>query len=397
MRLLSFRYLRKQRIALLILILTLTASLFSITAYSFIGFYNGFTNYAGGDKNLVAIYSTVARTPFTSYIPLAAENDIAALDGVLVTSPEVIIPGVVKGESVFVRGVIPEDVSMLNPLIITQGSGLSLNDSSQAVVGQDAARKLGLRVGDAFVVFSVLSQTYVHLEVKGIFQSSESALNDEVLVPLYVGQWIRGASYDRVTLIRVKLDLNQTSVDQVYQTLANQAQQTNPAPQPSKSQAKEQLEALIPLGSSKFNLQNIGVNESQDFMSSYLNEYGISKNALIVLSVVVFGFASGAAISAITLFVNQHSKDIDTIRSIGVSSKKIKFDLAVKMVGWALLATALGTAISAGVITVFQRIGYLQVLSHTITFQLDPLIIVANFALLSLLIGVNMARMELRE
>ena len=398
MRLLNFRYLRKQRIALLILILTLTSSLFSITAYSFIGFYNGFTNYVGGDKNIVAIYSSVASTPFTGIIPLAAENDIGTLDGVLVTSPEIMIPCIVKDQSVFLRGVIPEDVSQLNPIIITQGSGLSLNDTSQAIVGEDAARKLNLQAGEDFLVFSAFKQNYVHLEVKGIFQSPDSALNDEILVPLFVGQWIRDAGYDLVTLIRVKLDLNQTSVDQLYQTLSNQAGQTNPTPKPSpKSAAKEQLASLIPLGSSKINLQNIGIDESQDFMSRYLNEYGISKYALIVLSIVVFAFASGAAISAITLFVRQHAKDIGTIRSIGVSSKNVKADLTVKMVGWALISTALGTAISAAVIMLFQRIGYLQVFSHTIAFQLDPLIIAANFVLLSVLIAVNMARMELRE
>lgn len=398
MRLLNFRYLRKQRIALLILILTLTSSLFSITAYSFIGFYDGFTNYVGGDKNIVAIYSSVASTPFTGTIPLAAEDDISSLDGVLVTSPEIMIPCIVKDQSVFVRGVIPEDVSQLNPIIITQGTGLSLNDTSQAIVGDGAARKLNLGVGDDFVAFNAIRQKYVHLQVKGIFQSPDSALNDEVLVSLVVGQWIRDSGYNQVTLIRVKLDLNQTSIDQLYQTLSDQAGQTSPTPKPSpKSAAKEQLASLIPLTSSKIDLNRISIDESQDFMSSYLNEYGISKYALIVLSVVVFAFASGAAISAITLFVRQHAKDIGTIRSIGVSSKKIKADLTIKMAGWALIATALGTAISAAVILLFQRIGYLQVFSHTITFQIDPLIIVANFALLSVLVAVNMARVELRE
>ena len=59
------------------------------------------------------------------------------------------------------------------------------------------------------------------------------------------------------------------------------------------------------------------------------------------------------------------------------------------MVAWALIATFLGTLISAIFITAFQRLGYLQVLSHTITFQIDPLIIAANFILLTALIGFN--------
>jgi len=67
------------------------------------------------------------------------------------------------------------------------------------------------------------------------------------------------------------------------------------------------------------------------------------------------------------------------------------------MITWALIATALGTLLSAAFITVFQKLGYLQVLSHTITFQIDPLIIVANFILLSALIGANIIRMELKQ
>ena len=132
-------------------------------------------------------------------------------------------------------------------------------------------------------------------------------------------------------------------------------------------------------------------------MQSYLGRYGISKDTLVILSIVVLVFASGTATCAITLFVNQHSSDIDIMRSIGVSKKKMKADLTLRMGIWALIATALGTIVAAVVITVFQRIGYLQVLSHTITFQIDPLIIAANFALLSLLIAVNIARTELKQ
>ena len=67
------------------------------------------------------------------------------------------------------------------------------------------------------------------------------------------------------------------------------------------------------------------------------------------------------------------------------------------MVTWALISTVMGTIISALVIIIFQKVGYLQVLSHTITFQLDSLIVVANFLLLSALISINMARMELKQ
>lgn len=385
---------------MLILILALTSTLFSITAYSFTGFYNGFTNYVGGGENIAVFYSTKATTPYTGLIYTSLEAEIATLTGVLATSPEVINPSVVNDEAVFVRGIVPEDFAEINQLSMIEGNDLVLNDANKAIIGQAAAQKLDLKTGDDFIVFGVMHQKYLQLEVKGIFECSEQALNDEILIPLYAGQWLRGENYYQITLVRAKFDVNQTGVHQLFQALAENQQNPAPTqfPTPSPtSQAEQQLGSLIPLDSGVIDLQFVGVDQSQEFMSSYLEEYGVSKNVLIVLSIVVFLFASGTAITATTLFVEQHATDINTIRSIGVSYRKIKLDITVKMVGWALISTALGTVVSAVVIDLFQRIGYLQVLSHTISFQLDPLIIVANFALLVLIISVNMARTELRR
>ena len=132
-------------------------------------------------------------------------------------------------------------------------------------------------------------------------------------------------------------------------------------------------------------------------MASYLDRYGVSKDTLIILSMVVLIFSSGIATVAITLFVNQHNTETNILRSIGVTRKKIKKDLFIKMLLWSLIATIIGTAASAGVLTIFQKIDYLQVLSQTITFQLDPIVIAANFIILSVLIGVNIARTEFKQ
>jgi ABC-type lipoprotein release transport system permease subunit len=321
------------------------------------------------------------------------------MEGVVAISPEVIAPCTINGQSVFIRGVIPQEVFKLNPLSIIEGQTLNITDTNAAIIGQALSDRMHLKTGDKIVAFSVLSKQYVELQVKGVFHSA-SSLNDEALVPLYVGQWLRGLSYNDVTLIRAKIDVTQTSALQIYQQIANQTTpspgSTSPSPTP-KSETQHELEALIPLTQANLNVGNIGIAQSQEFMQNYLDRYGISKDTLIILSIVVLVFASGTAICAITLFIKQHSSDIEILRSIGVSNKKMKADLTIKMVTWALIATALGTIISAVVITAFQKVGYLQVLSHTITFQLDPLIIAANFILLSALISINIARTELKQ
>ena len=399
MSLIKFRYLRRKRMLTLIAILTLTSTLFSVTAYSFLGFYNGFTNYVGEEKDIIAIYSKSSSTPFTGVIPLNLADKITAIDGVVAISPEAIAPCTINDKSVFIRGIIPQEFNRLNPLTIVEGQTLNITDTNSAIIGRSLSQRLKLETGDKILVFSVLSERYVELQIKGIFQS-ESSINDEALVPLYVGQWLRGVSYNDATLIRAKINLTQTNANDIYQQIANQTTPSpstaSPSPTP-KSETQRELEALIPLAQANLDVGNIGIEQSQQFMQNYLDRYGISKDTLIILSIVVLVFASGTATCAITLFIKQHSSDIDILRSIGVSSKKLKTDLTLRMVTWALIATIMGTIIGAIVITIFQRIGYLQVLSHTITFQLDPLIIAANFILLSVLISINIARTELKQ
>lgn len=397
MSLIPFKYLRKQRVLTLIVILTLTSTLFSITAYSFLGFYNGFTDYIGEGKDIIAIYSKVGSTPFTGVVPIIITNQISQLNGVLATSPEAIAPCTINGQSVFVRGILPEELSKLNPITLTEGDNININDTNAAIIGKSLSQRLNLKTGDKILVLSVLAQGYVQLQVKGVFQS-QSSLNDEIIVPLYIGQWLRGLSYTDVTLIRARIDPNQTSANQLYEEIANTTAPpiTSPSPTP-KSEAQQELAKLIPLTQSPVNIGIIGVQESQQFMINYLNRYGISRDTLIILSIIILIFAGGTAMCAVTLFIKQHSADIEIIRSIGASHKKIEIDIALRMLVWVAIATIIGTIISAVILIIFQQIGYIQVLSHTINFQFDPLVIVANFFLLTLLTSISISSKELKQ
>jgi ABC-type lipoprotein release transport system permease subunit len=397
MSLIHCRYLRKKRTLSLIVILTLVSVLFSVTAYSFLGFYNGFSNYVSQQDNIVAVYSTTESTPFTGIVSLSAVNTIASLTGVVAVSPEVIAPSMIGKQSVFVRGVLPNQLEKLNTLTFVAGQEFGSNDANSAIIGSNLANRLNLKVSDMFLAQGVLSRQYVELKIVGIFETA-SSLNDEALVPIYVGQWLRGLTYDDATVFRVKIDPTQSNVKQLYQEIAAKTNSITSTPSLiPKSDSQKELEKIMPITSSGMNLKNIGVERSQEFMQSYLSSYGISKDTLIILSIVVLVFASGTAVGAITLFVRQHSSDIDVMRSIGVSSKKIKTDLILRMLSWALIATVIGTLASTCVIIVFQQLGYLQVLSHSIMFQLDPIIIATNFVLLSILITVNIAGMELKQ
>jgi len=100
MRLSGFKYLMRQRILTLALIIVLSSMLFSLTALTLLGFHRGFTTYLGEGENIVAVYDRKSRTPFTGLVPAYLAEGVSALNGVLACSPEAIAPCILKGESI---------------------------------------------------------------------------------------------------------------------------------------------------------------------------------------------------------------------------------------------------------------------------------------------------------
>jgi hypothetical protein len=87
MSVIKFPYLQRKRTLTLIIILTLASTLFSVTAYSFLGFYNGFTSYVGEQKDIIALYSKSSSTPYTGVIPLSVADMVEPQTGVIAISP----------------------------------------------------------------------------------------------------------------------------------------------------------------------------------------------------------------------------------------------------------------------------------------------------------------------
>lgn len=70
MRLIGFKYLQRQRLLILTVVLLLASMLFSLTAIGFFGFYKTFNAYLGEGEDIIVIYQTGSTTPFTGFIPL---------------------------------------------------------------------------------------------------------------------------------------------------------------------------------------------------------------------------------------------------------------------------------------------------------------------------------------
>jgi len=387
MRLTGFKYLRRQRILTLALILVMASILFTITAFSLLGFYRGFNVYLGESENIVAIYDRKSRTPFTGYVPTYLAERISLLNGVLASSPEVIAPCYLKDEAIFLRAIVPKQFTELNQLTMLDGDMLELKDVNSMIVGKRLAERLKLKTGDKVLILGILRDRYAELKIKGTFES-HAAMDDEILTPLYVGQWLR-SDYDRVTLIRFKIDRNIISPAVIFEEVSKEA--SNPTQNGSGGQNPpgQSITQIIPIGIRRFGIEDVGVEKAQSFMKSYLDAYGVTRESLFLLSIMVFSFASATVVSASRILIHQHKSEIEVLKSVGASNRTIKTDLLAKVLPWSLAFSIAGTGIGILALLTIERNGYLQVLSHGISFQFDPLVLALQLIFTSLIVAIS--------
>ena len=342
MKLLGFRYLRKRNLFIFFLIVTLISTLFSITAFSLLGLYNGFNAYLGQGDNIIAIYSAVGSTPFTGLIPSYLAERINTLKGVLACSPEILAPCVIKGEAVFARGAILEELTKLNPLTVVKGNLSTPTDFDSAIAGKSLTEKLDLKTGDQILIQGTLTERYLELHITGVYES-RTPMDDEIIVPLYAGQCLRAVDYGQVTLIRVKIDRAQVTPETIYEEIAKEASQPS---QPSEEQPAQSGVVLWPRFS--FLLKNVAIEDAQTFMKSYLDRYGVTVENVLVLSATVFIFSSASLAIAITTLTRQHRHEIEILQSLGASQRTLKTDFLVKTLTVSSAASACGTILAAG-------------------------------------------------
>jgi len=391
MRLTGFKYLRRQRILTLAVILIMASTLFTITVFSLLGLYRGFNAYLGEREDIVAIYDRKSRTPFTGgYVPTYLAEKIGLMNGVLASSPEIIAPCFLGDKAIFLRGIIPEDFTELNQLTLLDGSMLELSDLNSTIVGRRLAERLGLKTGDRILVFGIFRDRYVELEIKGIF-TSHSAMDDEALAPLYVGQWLR-VDYNHVTLIRFKIDRSLISPTVIFEEVSKESSGSGETGTDGQWSPGHSITQIIPITEIEFKIEEVGVDRAQSFMKSYLDAYGVTRETLLILCFMVFSLASVSVISASKILISQHKGEIEVLKSVGASNRTIKTDLIVKALPWSLLSSIIGTCIGILALMAIERSGYVQVLSHGITFYFDPLVLALQLFFTSLIVALSILR-----
>lgn len=385
---LPFRYLRWRRILAFMTVLVLSSILSSITALSLISFYKGVSAYMGEEKGITVLYDTKSRTPFTGLIPAFLADKAIMMKEVSACSPEVITPCIVKGKPVFLRGVLLEEFLKISAISIIDGQMLNAGDINSVIIGRRASERIGVEAGDKILVIGVLSPVCFELRVKGIFKS-DGPLEDEIIAPLHIGQWLRGTGYNYVTIIRVKggcINFQET----ILKPIAEETAKPDRPEKRDSSGGKLSEHVAAQWTAIRFRAEDIGIRETEEFMRDYMERYGVTRESILILSIATIIFSGATILLAAETLISQHSDEIGVLRSIGASRKLLKRDIIFKLFPVFLTATVLGITAAIALLDIVLERGMLQVLFHNIQLQVDvfALILIASAILAVIIVGV---------
>ena len=368
MGILRYWYLRWGRILPLLLVVASASMLASSTATLLLGAYRGVEAFAAS-SNVIVVYDASSRTPFTGLLSLSLVENISAARGVEAVSPEVIAPCLINGKPVFVRGVEWRSFTRLTGLKIVSGEpGLPGNS---VLIGFRAAERLGLKPGDTVLVASAIRPVYLALKVRGIYVS-ESPLDDELIVGLREGQWLRGAGQNAVTIIRVKASegLSLPEAGGIVH-----------GGRPSLGDLASRLARYLEhMGS----LHGGSAASPGGFAEKYLEPYGFSREVLLTLSVIVILFSSAGIAVAAGALVLLHRLEIGVLESIGASPNTVRIDIVLKLAPLVVGASLIGVGLGA----LLMRLGGNMILAHMMPWSpgaAAALLVVAATSILALL------------
>lgn len=375
-----YMYLDRRRLAALLAVVAAASMLAGMTGILMLGVYRGAEAFAAPGPGVVLVYDASSRTPFTGLLPLGLARSLAGAEGVEAVSPEVLAPCTVRGEPVFLRGVVPENFSRTVELEIVEGRGLG-EGLREALVGAGLAERLGLGVGDGILAVGVLKPVYAELRVVGVYRTG-TPLDDEIIVHIETAQWFRTSSYGQVTLFRVKAQAARLPVPGGGGGGRGEADLLA-----TVSRLARYLETLGERPG------RAGAATPRGFAENYVEGLGLGREALYILTLAVLLFSAGGIVVAVDTVVVLHREEIGVLRTLGAARRTVKADLALKLAPWVAGASLLGVGLAAVLAGLAGP--RLLLLSHRVPPTPDPLLAVVTVAAALLLVAAALARVKL--
>ncbi|MHA1305450.1 MAG: hypothetical protein ACTSPI_17260, partial [Candidatus Heimdallarchaeaceae archaeon] len=125
---------------------------------------------------------------------------------------------VYKNKALYFRGVDVLTFWHFTEYTLIEGEPLGSEDTYNVSIGTIFAEKNNLKVGDFITVFSTHSDSALELRVKSIIYTG-TLLDDEIIAPLEIGQFLTFESFNYITHLRVKIDPEITTKEKVRNTV----------------------------------------------------------------------------------------------------------------------------------------------------------------------------------
>jgi ABC-type lipoprotein release transport system permease subunit len=358
----------------------MTSAAFVATSSIFLSVDGTASKMLGESRGIVVVTQGASRTPLTGALPLSLAGEIGAVSGVQAVSPEVLAPSTIAGAPVMVRGVDPPQFLEVQEPTLMAGSFITVNDTTAVVVGKTLAREMRLGPGSEVTVIGGLRVAVAQLTVVGVI-STGTTLDDEIVAPLWVGDWLRGLDYGLVSIFRVGVSPQadpSTVAAQVQRALAETlggAPSPSIPPPPSASSASlSAIEAYLPnlttgpLSSSA--LSKLDVQSSLDASSQFLNRsLGLSEDTVWLLSALVFLSMSVAIVCALQEAIFKSRTEFGVLRTLGMSSRRLSGVLVSAAMLVSLTASLLGILVGWLVLVLLLERGPIEVAFYAV----DPM------------------------
>ncbi len=362
----------------LTLILLATSAAFAVTSSILLSVENTASGMLGESGNTIVIAQADSRAPFLGTLPLGIAGSLTSLPDAKVISPEVFAPSTLSNQPVMVRGVDPEKFMELQNPAILEGSALEANDSSQAMVGVTLARQMNLHPGSQITLFGGVRATIAQLTVKAIF-STGTPLDNEVVTPLWVGEWLRGLSYGIVSIVRIEVG-TQESPSQLALQAAQVIKNTSNA---ASGGSKAPVEAGLPVTSNQTNFAGIDIEASPSVSSAFFSKtVGLSQENILLISALVFVSMSVAIVCALQEAVFRSRNELGALRTIGLSSRKLSWNLILAATSLGFVASIGGLVLGWGFLTLVAKFSPIQIAFYAV----DPRSAFASASLYSVIV-----------
>ncbi|KYK27046.1 MAG: hypothetical protein AYK23_00375 [Candidatus Proteinoplasmatales archaeon SG8-5] len=303
---------------------------------------------------------------------------------VVAASPEITCFCVIEDEPVIVRGVQLEDFLEIENSTLIRGE--VTNPDRFAVMGRKLTRRVGLDVGDRFLMTGSSSSALFQLEVDAVYKGNYS--EDELLVPLPYARRMAGLSSEAVLFIRVKTTNQSALVDELVTQEApvmvtdNTGISTPVNVNISEEDRVKQQLAIKYLDTAKFKASN------GSYVSMFVQEGANSIRIVVTTFIVLDGalaFIGSAAI--ISRAVIERSTEMGILSAIGANRRKIKSMVVRDVFLISVTASLIGTLVGYAIVTWVENNGLLLMFGESIHAVIDANLLVMIF-LISVIIHV---------